>query len=268
MNTQNARNTLSTPVSGDTMTFKPLFNLAPTTASAPDFDKHPYPHDFIDAKGVPRLFTRVNGHPVPVVGSEVLTSYGLGFIERSHFGHHIVRIVEFDETLEIPQYGRIVKGKTPFDSDTYVATLEPTGTIGARAMVSNLSESYNNRLQQEALWLLEKFGDTKSTNEKVDSLLNLAIDSDCFECSFVGGDYGGATEFIHKAAINPNLRAKKTKAQIRAERAALKRLADEMLEDLDAPEGIADELEECYGSDDTELSDEMVADLQAEFDEE
>ena len=204
---------------------------------APDFAKFPYNHDFIDASGNPRTFKRIGGHIVPVVGSEVMTRYGLGYVERVTLGNCIVRIVEFDETLEIPVY-----------RDT--ALNPPTHWINARLQVSKLSESYNNALMVEASWVLSRFGTSKAMQAKSDSLLDLAIDNDCYEVRFTGGDYGGATEFYHSRAINPNLRAKKSQAEIKAERARLQRLADSLLDDADdcdVPEGIADELAEVFG---------------------
>ena len=234
--TQNST-TLSTPKSGDSMSFTPLFSFAPQGSTAPDFAKFPYNHDFIDSEGVPRIFTRVQGHIVPVVGAEVMTAYGLGYVERVNAGNCIVRIVEFDETLEIPQY-----------RDT--ALRPPSHYISARMMVSKLSESYNNALMVEASWVLSRFGTSKANQAKADSLLDLAIDDDCYEVRFTGGDYGGATEFYHSRAINPNLRAKKSQAEIKAERERLKKLADSLLDDADdydVPEGIADELAEVFG---------------------
>ena len=219
------------------MSFTPLFSFAPQGSTAPDFAKFPFNHDFIDSEGVPRIFTRVGGHIVPVVGAEVMTSYGLGYVERVNAGNCIVRIVEFDETLEIPQY-----------RDT--ALNPPTHYISASTMVANLSDAYNNALMVEASWVLSRFGNTKSNQAKADSLLNLAIDDDCYEVRFTGGDYGGATEFYHSRAINPNLRAKKSQAEIKAERERLQKLADSLLDDADdceVPEGIADELAEFYG---------------------
>ena len=219
------------------MSFTPLFSFAPQGSTAPDFAKFPFNHDFIDSEGVPRIFTRVGGHIVPVVGAEVMTAYGLGYVERVNAGNCIVRIVEFDETLEIPQY-----------RDT--ALNPPTHYISASTMVANLSDAYNNALMVEASWVLSRFGNTKSNQAKADSLLNLAIDDDCYEVRFTGGDYGGATEFYHSRAINPNLRAKKSQAEIKAERERLKKLADSLLDDADdcdIPEGIADELAEFYG---------------------
>ena len=230
-------NTLSTPKTGDSMSFTPLFSFAPQGSTAPDFAKFPFNHDFIDSEGVPRIFTRVGGHIVPVVGAEVMTAYGLGYVERVNAGKCIVRIVEFDETLEIPQY-----------RDT--ALNPPTHYISASTMVANLSDAYNNALMVEASWVLSRFGNTKSNQAKADSLLNLAIDDDCYEVRFTGGDYGGATEFYHSRAINPNLRAKKSQAEIKAGRERLKKLADSLLDDADdcdIPEGIADELAEFYG---------------------
>lgn len=237
---------LSTPKNGRSMTFKPLSHLAPTNSTPADFDKFPYAHDFIDDSGVPQIFKRTEkGHPVPVVGSEVVCSYGIGYVERIAVGGYcIVRVVEFDETMEIPQYGYInEKGE-------HVASIEPVAFIDARTMVSKLSTTYNNRLEMEAHWYVSKFGDTKKSLEVVDAILDKALDADCYECQFVGGDYGGATEFYHETAKNPFLRQKKTKAEIRAERAALKRLANQMLDDADdadVPEGIADELAEVFG---------------------
>ena len=229
--------TLATPKNGGSMPFAPLFSFAPQGSTAPDFAKFPFNHDFIDSEGVPRIFTRVGGHIVPVVGAEVMTAYGLGYVERVNAGKCIVRIVEFDETLEIPQY-----------RDT--ALNPPTHYISASTMVANLSDAYNNALMVEASWVLSRFGNTKSNQAKADSLLNLAIDDDCYEVRFTGGDYGGATEFYHSRAINPNLRAKKSQAEIKAERERLKKLADSLLDDADdcdIPEGIADELAEFYG---------------------
>ena len=234
--TQNS-NTLSTPKTGGSMPFTPLFSFAPQGSTSPDFAKFPFNHDFIDSDGVPRIFTRNRGHIVPVVGSEVMTAYGFGYVERVADGNCIVRIVEFDETLEIPQYRN--------------TALKPaTHHISARTMVSNLSEAYNSALMVEASWVLSRFGTSKAMQAKSDSLLNLAIDDDCYEVRFTGGDYGGATEFYHSRAINPNLRAKKSQAEIKAERARLKQLADSLLDDADdydVPEGIADELAEVFG---------------------
>ena len=229
--------TLSTPKTGDSMSFTPLFSFAPENSTSPDFAKFPFNHDFIDSDGVPRIFTRNRGHIVTVVASEVMTRYGLGYVERVADGNCIVRIVEFDETLEIPQY-----------SDT--ALNPPTHYISASTMVANLADAYNNALMVEASWVLSRFGTSKAMQAKADSLLNLAIDDDCYEVRFTGGDYGGATEFYHTRAINPNLRAKKSQAEIKAERERLKKLADSLLDDADdydVPEGIADELAEFYG---------------------
>ena len=229
--------TLSTPKSGDSMSFTPLFSFAPQGSTAPDFAKFPYNHDFIDSEGVPRSFTRVRGHLVPVVGAEVMTAYGLGYVERVNAGLCVVRIVEFDETVEIPQY-----------RDT--ALRPATHYISASTMVSNLADAYNNALMLEASWLLQRMGASKSNQEKADRLLDLALDSDQYEVRFIGGDYGGATEFYHSRAINPNLRAKRSQAEIDAERARLKKLADSLLDDADdydVPEGIADELAEVFG---------------------
>ena len=219
------------------MSFTPLFSFAPENSTSPDFAKFPFNHDFIDSDGVPRIFTRNRGHIVTVVASEVMTRYGLGYVERVADGNCIVRIVEFDETLEIPQY-----------SDT--ALNPPTHYISASTMVANLADAYNNALMVEASWVLSRFGTSKAMQAKADSLLNLAIDDDCYEVRFTGGDYGGATEFYHTRAINPNLRAKKSQAEIKAERERLKKLADSLLDDADdydVPEGIADELAEFYG---------------------
>ena len=219
------------------MPFTPLFSFAPQGSTSPDFAKFPFNHDFIDSDGVPRIFTRNRGHIVPVVGSEVMTAYGFGYVERVADGNCIVRIVEFDETLEIPQYRN--------------TALNPaTHHISARMMVSNLSEAYNNALMVEASWVLSRFGTGKAMQAKSDSLLDLTIDDDCYEVRFTGGDYGGATEFYHEAAINPNLRAKKSQAEIKAERERLKKLADSLLDDADdcdVPAGIADELAEVFG---------------------
>ena len=229
--------TLSTPKSGDSMSFTPLFSFAPQGSTSPDFAKFPYNHDFIDSEGVPRLFTRVRGHLVPVVGAEVMTAYGLGYVERVNAGLCVVRIVEFDETLEIPQY-----------RDT--ALRPATHYISAQLQVSKLSESYNNALMLEASWLLQRMGASKSNQEKADRLLDLALDDDQYEVRFIGGDYGGATEFYHSRAINPNLRAKRSQAEIERERTRLKQLADSLLDDADdydVPEGIADELAEVFG---------------------
>ena len=229
--------TLSTPKSGDSMSFTPLFSFAPQGSTSPDFAKFPYNHDFIDSEGVPRLFTRVRGHLVPVVGAEVMTAYGLGYVERVNAGLCVVRIVEFDESLEIPQY-----------RDT--ALRPATHYISAQLQVSKLSESYNNALMLEASWLLQRMGASKSNQEKADRLLDLALDDDQYEVRFIGGDYGGATEFYHSRAINPNLRAKRSQAEIERERTRLKQLADSLLDDADdydVPEGIADELAEVFG---------------------
>jgi len=84
-------------------------------------------------------------------------------------------------------------------------------------------------------------------------MIALVIDADCYEVGITGGDYCGATEFIFAPATNP-MYSKKSSAETKAYQAKMKALADKMLADAesaddveDMPEGMADELAECFG---------------------
>ena len=206
--------------------------ILPVGAKPANFDRFNFDHDFI-LGGAPQSFLRINGRFVPAVGAEVLTSHGVGYIERRTGDNTcIVRIVDFDETP-------VTLWKGGDKSQPYEVSRED--------YVARLSDLYNNRLLSEAAWLVEKYGDTKKTNEKVEALLALALDSDCYEVR-VGDDYLGADEFIYNVAKAPKLRDRKlTRAELKAKRKALEAEADAYLEDLEDAGFIADELAECFG---------------------
>jgi len=89
--------------------------------------------------------------------------------------------------------------------------------------------------------------DIKSADENMD----LLIDAECYEVSITGGDYCGATEFVFAPSTNP-LRSKKSSAETAAYRAKVQAMADALLadtadEDEVMPDGMADELAECFG---------------------
>ena len=215
-----------------------LSNLIPSSADRPNFNKFPFEHDFV-LDGRPQSFARnLDGSAIIAVGAEVITSYGVGYVERRHVdGSYIVRITEFDEGVEIPQYADPVEVQEFGVVSHY---------ISAREMVSNLSGLYNNRCMQRAMFFETRMKDRASADENMDML----IDADSYEVSIRGGDYCGATEFIFAPATNP-LRSKKSSAETAAYRARVQAMADALLNDTDddevVPDGIADELAECFG---------------------
>ena len=215
-----------------------LSNLIPSSADRPNFNKFPFEHDFV-LDGRPQSFARnLDGSAIIAVGAEVITQYGVGYVERRHVdGSYIVRITEFDESVEIPQYADPVEVQEFGVVSHYIT---------AQEMVSNLSGLYNNRCMQRAMFFENRMKDRASADENMDMLL----DSDCYEVSIRGGDYAGATEFIFAPATNP-LRSKKSSAETAAYRARVQAMADALLNDTEddevVPDGIADELAECFG---------------------
>ena len=219
-----------------------LSSFIPSSATSQDFVKFPFDHDFV-LDGRPQSFKRnADGSLIIAVGAEVVTSYGIGYVERRKVdGSYIVRITDFDETVEIPYYADPVKVQA------FGVVRE---TVTAREHVSNLSNLYNTRLMNRALWFETRMKDVAHAEE----LMDLVVDADCYECSIVGGDYCGATEFIYAPATNP-MYAKKSSAETKAYRARMKALADKMLADAEAdedvddaiPSDIAGELAECFG---------------------
>ena len=206
--------------------------ILPINAKPANFDLFNFDHDFI-LGGCPQSFLRINGRFVPAVGAEVVTSHGVGYIERRTGDNTcIVRIVDFDEAP-------VTLWKGGDKSQPYEVARED--------YVARLSDLYNNRLYLEATWLLQRYGDTKANQAKADSLLSLEIDADCFEAR-VGDDCLGAVEFAYRRAEAPKLRdRKKSRAELKAERKALEAEADAYLEDLEDAGFIADELAEFYG---------------------
>ena len=212
--------TLSNPKTGASMTA-----TLPAGAKPANFDLFNFAHDFV-LNGTPMTFARYNGHLLPALGAEVITSHGIGYIERFTGDRSvIVRIVDF-ETAPVQLR---------------------SGEVSRKSYVARLSELYNNRLYLEATWLLQRLGDNKINQAKADDLLNLAIDTDCYEAR-VGDDCLGAVEFAYGRAEAPKLRErKKSRAELKAERKALEAEADAYLEDLEDAGFIADELAEFYG---------------------
>ena len=215
-----------------------LSSLIPSSADRPNFNKFPFEHDFV-LDGRPQSFARnLDGSAIIAVGAEVITQYGVGYVERRHVdGSYIVRITEFDESVEVPQYA----DPTVVNEFGVVSHY-----ISAREMVSALSGLYNNRCMQRAMFFENRMKDRASADENMD----LLIDSDSYEVSIRGGDYAGATEFIFAPATNP-LRSKKSNAETAAYRARVQAMADALLNDTEddevVPDGIADELAECFG---------------------
>ncbi len=220
------------------MTTTSLLTFAPVGSSAPDFVRFAFDHDFV-LDGRPQSFKRnANGSLIPAIGADVATRYGIGYIERRHVGGDvIVRITEFDETVEIPQYAN------PVEVNAFGVV---KGFITAREQVSILSSLYNNRTMNKALWFESRMRDVAYAEE----LMELVLDDDCYQVSFTGGDYGGCSDFVFAPAVNPN-HGKKSTAETAAYRARIAALADKMLDDADdteaMPEGMADELAECFG---------------------
>ncbi len=220
------------------MTTTSLLTFAPVGSSAPDFARFAFDHDFV-LDGRPQSFKRnANGSLIPAIGADVATRYGIGYIERRHIGGDvIVRITEFDETVEIPQYAN------PVEVNAFGVV---KGFITAREQVGILSSLYNNRTMNKALWFESRMRDVAYAEE----LMELVLDDDCYQVSFTGGDYGGCSDFVFAPAVNPN-HGKKSTAETAAYRARIAALADKMLDDADdteaMPEGMADELAECFG---------------------
>ena len=216
-----------------------LSNLIPSSATSQDFNKFPFEHDFV-LDGRPQSFKRnENGSLIPAVGADVVTRYGIGYIERRHVGGDvIVRITEFDESVEVAQYAN------PVEVNAFGVV---KGYVTAREQVGILSALYNNRMMNKALWFESRMRDMAYSEE----LMDLVLDDDCYQVSFTGGDYGGCTEFIFAPAVNP-LRSKKSSAETKAYQAKVKAMADALLadtadEDESMPVGMADELAECFG---------------------
>ena len=216
-----------------------LSNLIPTSATRPDFNKFPFEHDFV-LDGRPQSFARnLDGSAIIAVGAELITRYGVGYVERRHVdGSYIVRITEFDETVEVAQYADPVEVQEFGVISHYISASE---------MVSSLSGLYNNRCMNRAMFFENRMRDIKSADENMDML----IDDDCYQVGISGGDYCGATEFIFAPAVNP-LRSKKSSAETKAYQAKVKAMADALLadtadEDESMPDGMADELAECFG---------------------
>ena len=191
----------------------------PQNATRANFDLFPFAHDFV-LDGVPKIFTRFNGRLVPAVGAEVITSHGIGYIERATGDRTvIVRIVDFE---------------------TAPVKLQ-SGEVSRESYVARLADLYNNALFLDATWLLQRLGDTKANRAKADEILSLAIDDDCFEAR-VGEDYLGATEFLFESAVAPKLRdRKKTRQELKAEQQAYEA---EFSDDEDTPDWISSELED------------------------
>jgi len=216
-----------------------LSSLIPSSATSQDFVKFPFDHDFV-LDGRPQSFKRnANGSLIPAIGADVATRYGIGYIERRHVGGDVVvRITEFDETVEVPQYADPVEVQEFGVVSHYISASE---------MVSNLSGLYNNRCMNRAMFFENRMRDIKSADENMD----LLIDAECYEVSITGGDYCGATEFVFAPSTNP-LRSKKSSAETKAYQAKVKAMADALLadtadEDEVMPDGMADELAECFG---------------------
>jgi len=215
-----------------------LSNLIPTSATRPDFNEFPFEHDFV-LDGRPQSFKRnTDGSAIIAVGAELITRYGVGYVERRHVdGSYIVRITEFDETVEVAQYADPVEVQEFGVISHYISASE---------MVTVLSGIYNNRCMSRAMFFESRLRDMKSADENMD----LMIDGDCYEVSITGGDYCGATQFIFTTATNP-LRSKKTNAETKAYRAKVKEMADRLLVDQSSddvmPSGMGEELAECFG---------------------
>lgn len=212
--------TLSNPNTGASMKA-----ILPAGAKPANFDLFAFDHDFI-LNGTPMVFARYNGHLLPALGAEVITSHGIGYVERITGDRSvIVRIVDFETAPHVLR----------------------SGEVSQKDYVARLSELFNNNLYLEATWLIARFGNGKAIQAKADDLLSLAIDADCYE-AVVGDDCLGATEFAYGVAQAPKLRErKKSRAQLKAERKALEAEADAYLEDLECADFFADEVAECFG---------------------
>jgi len=207
------------------MTILPL----PQNATPANFDLFPFAHDFV-LDGVPKTFTRFNGRLVPAVGAEVITSHGIGFIERATGNNTvIVRVVDF--------FSAPVKLQS--------------GEVSHEAYVARLSEAFNNNILLEASWITQRYGDTKANRAKCDALLGLLLDDDQYEVRVSDDIIESASKFSYTTAVAPKLRDRvKTRQELKAERKALEAQASAALDwfdGLETPAGIADELEECFG---------------------
>lgn len=216
-----------------------LSRFFPQGATTPNFSKFQFDHDFV-LDGRPQSFKRNDdGTLIIATGAEVGTRYGIGYIERRRIdGSYIVRITDFDESVEVPYY------HDPVEVQAFKVVRE---TVTAQEHVARLSNLYNNRLMNRALWFETKMRDVAYAEE----LMDLVVDDDCYEVTIKGGNYCGATEFIYAPARNP-IFAKKSSAETAAYRARIKAMADALLDDADdtddMPEGMADELAEVFGS--------------------
>ena len=211
-----------------------LSRFFPQSATAPDFTAFPFDHDFV-LNGRPQSFKRnADGSLIPRIGEVVETTYGIGYLERRHTsGSYIVRITDFNDR-EFPRYGN-------------TGLNAPTHTVSSRQSVAELNDLYNNRILSRSEWFTYRMNDKTYAEE----LLDMLIDTDCYEVSFSGGNYGGATEFHFAPATNP-MYAKKSSAETKAYQARIKAMADKLLaeseDDEVMPEGMADELAEVFGS--------------------
>lgn len=197
---------------------------------ATDFKKFPYAHDFV-LDGKPQTFARNSeGQLIPAVGSEVTTRYGKGFIERRHIGGQVViRITEFNKTAEIAQYANPVEVNA-------IGVVK--GYLSAEEYVARLSSAYNNRTMNKAIWFETRLSDMLASER----LMELVLDDDCYLVTLNGAqDYLGATTFVYGASARPT-KNKVTPAQL-AYRAKMEALRTDDV----VPEGIEDELAECFG---------------------
>ena len=203
---------------------------APATSTAPNLKKFPYAHDFI-LDGKPQTFARNSeGQLIPAVGAEVTTRYGKGFIERRHIGGQVViRVTEFNKTAEIAQYANPVEVNA-------IGVVK--GYLSAEEYVARLSNAYNNRMMNKAIWFETRLSDMLASER----LMELVLDDDCYLVTLKGAqDYLGATTFVYGASARPT-KNKVTPAQL-AYRAKMEALRTDDV----VPEGIEDELAECFG---------------------
>lgn len=211
-----------------------LLSLSPTSSTAPDFKKFPYEHDFI-LDGRPQTFARnSDGRLIPAIGAEVTTRYGSGYIERRQIGGDVVvRITEFDETVEIAQYANAVEVN---------AFGVIKGYVSGQEQVAILSDAYNNRLMNKAIWFETCVSDILAS----EALMELVLDADCYLASLNGSQgYLGATSFIYNRSTKPRA-TMSTPARL-AHRAKIEALTENDSDGDEMPAGMADELAECYG---------------------
>src|SRR6056300_432410 len=111
--------TLSNPNTGLTMKA-----TLPAGATPANFDLFNFAHDFV-LNGTPMVFARYNGHLLPALGAEVITSHGFGYVERITGDRSvIVRIVDFDDAPHVLL----------------------SGEVSQKDYVARLADLYNNRL--------------------------------------------------------------------------------------------------------------------------